>query len=64
LTVFRRSFAAHMLRTFTGVDRGSKITLVGLYANIVLTGAKGMAGWYMVRLLAICARDNSNFDPC
>ncbi|KAF9648557.1 hypothetical protein BDM02DRAFT_3155671 [Thelephora ganbajun] len=29
------------------VDRGSQITLVGLYANIVLTGAKGVAGWYM-----------------
>ncbi|RDX48034.1 hypothetical protein OH76DRAFT_1353177 [Lentinus brumalis] len=28
-------------------DRGSKITLVGLASNIVLTGAKGAAGWYM-----------------
>ncbi|KII92111.1 hypothetical protein PLICRDRAFT_103756 [Plicaturopsis crispa FD-325 SS-3] len=28
-------------------DRGSQITLVGLSANIVLTAAKGTAGWYM-----------------
>ncbi|KAI0768760.1 cation efflux family-domain-containing protein [Trametes elegans] len=28
-------------------DRGSNITLVGLAANVVLTGAKGAAGWYM-----------------
>ncbi|EJF57763.1 hypothetical protein DICSQDRAFT_173634 [Dichomitus squalens LYAD-421 SS1] len=28
-------------------DRGSKITLVGLASNVVLTGAKGAAGWYM-----------------
>ncbi|KAF4563379.1 hypothetical protein EYR36_003822 [Pleurotus pulmonarius] len=28
-------------------DRGSQITLVGLFANIGLTAAKGAAGWYM-----------------
>ncbi|KAI0666531.1 cation efflux family-domain-containing protein [Trametes maxima] len=28
-------------------DRGSRITLVGLASNVVLTGAKGAAGWYM-----------------
>jgi len=28
-------------------DRGSQITLVGLFANICLTAAKGVAGWYM-----------------
>ncbi|EGN99786.1 hypothetical protein SERLA73DRAFT_180000 [Serpula lacrymans var. lacrymans S7.3] len=28
-------------------DRGSHITLVGLFANVILTGAKGTAGWYM-----------------
>ncbi|RDB25421.1 Mitochondrial metal transporter 2 [Hypsizygus marmoreus] len=28
-------------------DRGSRITLVGLVCNIGLTGAKGVAGWYM-----------------
>ncbi|CAA7259130.1 unnamed protein product [Cyclocybe aegerita] len=28
-------------------DRGSYITLVGLFSNIALTGAKGLAGWYM-----------------
>ncbi|OSD01335.1 hypothetical protein PYCCODRAFT_1445813 [Trametes coccinea BRFM310] len=28
-------------------DRGSKITLIGLASNVVLTGAKGAAGWYM-----------------
>ncbi|KJA29051.1 hypothetical protein HYPSUDRAFT_128449 [Hypholoma sublateritium FD-334 SS-4] len=28
-------------------DRGSYITLVGLFSNIALTLAKGLAGWYM-----------------
>ncbi|KAI0356398.1 hypothetical protein OH77DRAFT_1424062 [Trametes cingulata] len=28
-------------------DRGSRITLIGLASNVVLTGAKGAAGWYM-----------------
>ncbi|EIN11789.1 hypothetical protein PUNSTDRAFT_50649 [Punctularia strigosozonata HHB-11173 SS5] len=28
-------------------DRGSRITLVGLFANIGLTASKGAAGWYM-----------------
>ena len=28
-------------------DRGSRVTLVGLVANIFLTSAKGAAGWYM-----------------
>ncbi|PPQ79941.1 hypothetical protein CVT25_003013 [Psilocybe cyanescens] len=28
-------------------DRGSYITLVGLFSNIVLTTVKGLAGWYM-----------------
>lgn len=28
-------------------DRGSYITLVGLFSNIALTGAKGLAGWYL-----------------
>ncbi|TFK74597.1 hypothetical protein BDN72DRAFT_759301 [Pluteus cervinus] len=28
-------------------DRGSYITLVGLVCNVVLTGVKGLAGWYM-----------------
>ncbi|KAG1881467.1 cation efflux family-domain-containing protein [Suillus tomentosus] len=28
-------------------DRGSRITLIGLFANVALTGAKGFAGWYM-----------------
>ncbi|KAF5321204.1 hypothetical protein D9619_001880 [Psilocybe cf. subviscida] len=28
-------------------DRGSYITLVGLFSNIILTGAKGLAGWYL-----------------
>ncbi|KAF8967832.1 mitochondrial iron ion transporter [Flammula alnicola] len=28
-------------------DRGSYITLVGLFSNIALTAAKGLAGWYM-----------------
>ncbi|KAH7913139.1 mitochondrial iron ion transporter, partial [Hygrophoropsis aurantiaca] len=30
-----------------GGDRGSRITLIGLFANIGLTGAKGAAGVYM-----------------
>ena len=28
-------------------DRGSRITLLGLVVNVGLTGAKGLAGWYM-----------------
>jgi divalent metal cation (Fe/Co/Zn/Cd) transporter len=28
-------------------DRGSRVTLIGLGANIVLTSAKGAAGWFM-----------------
>ncbi|KAF8844678.1 cation efflux protein [Paxillus ammoniavirescens] len=28
-------------------DRGSRITLIGLLVNVVLTSAKGAAGWYM-----------------
>jgi hypothetical protein len=28
-------------------DRGSRVTLVGLVANVFLTSAKGAAGWYM-----------------
>ncbi|KAG0706127.1 cation efflux protein [Suillus ampliporus] len=31
----------------TAGDRGSRITLIGLFANVGLTGAKGLAGWYM-----------------
>lgn len=31
----------------TAGDRGSRITLIGLFANVALTGAKGFAGWYM-----------------
>lgn len=31
----------------TAGDRGSRITLLGLFANVALTGAKGFAGWYM-----------------
>ncbi|KAH7888572.1 cation efflux family-domain-containing protein [Phlebopus sp. FC_14] len=30
-----------------GGDRGSQITLLGLVVNVGLTGAKGIAGWYM-----------------
>ncbi|KAF9263234.1 cation efflux protein [Marasmius fiardii PR-910] len=28
-------------------DRGSKITLIGLYSNVALTIAKGLAGWFL-----------------
>ncbi|KAI0720890.1 cation efflux family-domain-containing protein [Fomitopsis betulina] len=28
-------------------DRGSRITLIGLFSNIGLTASKGLAGWYM-----------------
>jgi len=31
----------------SGGDRGSRVTLVGLGANVLLTSAKGAAGWYM-----------------
>ncbi|KDQ53548.1 hypothetical protein JAAARDRAFT_39236 [Jaapia argillacea MUCL 33604] len=30
-----------------GGDRGSQITLVGLFANVGLTASKGAAGWFM-----------------
>ncbi|KAI0779922.1 hypothetical protein C8Q74DRAFT_1261951 [Fomes fomentarius] len=40
--------AEQIVQAFKGEgDRGSKITLVGLASNVVLTGAKGAAGWYM-----------------
>ena len=32
---------------WTSGDRGSYITLVGLFSNIALTTAKGFAGWYL-----------------
>ena len=28
-------------------DRGSRITLIGLYSNVIRTSVKGFAGWYM-----------------
>nr|AMM70775.1 CDF metal transporter 4 [Russula atropurpurea] len=31
----------------SGGDRGSRVTLVGLGANVILTSAKGAAGWFM-----------------
>ncbi|KAI0256128.1 cation efflux protein [Lactifluus subvellereus] len=31
----------------SGGDRGSRVTLVGLGANVLLTSAKGAAGWFM-----------------
>lgn len=31
----------------TAGDRGSRITLIGLFSNVALTGAKGFVGWYM-----------------
>ena len=66
--VVRPNVVLHMSRcshdiNLAGVDRGSQITLVGLYANIVLTGAKGLAGWYMVCSPAICSCDGSNYIP-
>ncbi|KAL4074111.1 mitochondrial iron ion transporter [Scleroderma citrinum] len=40
--------AEEILKALQGAgDRGSRITLIGLYSNIVLTGAKGIAAWYM-----------------
>ncbi|KAI0743396.1 cation efflux family-domain-containing protein [Daedaleopsis nitida] len=40
--------AEQIVQAFKGRgDRGSQITLVGLASNVVLTGAKGAAGWYM-----------------
>ena len=34
-------------KLFTLGDRGSQITLVGLFSNVGLTVAKGLAGWYL-----------------
>lgn len=28
-------------------DRGSQITLIGLFSNVILTSVKGFVGWYM-----------------
>ncbi|KAG9316367.1 hypothetical protein JVU11DRAFT_2400 [Chiua virens] len=40
--------AEQIVHIFEGKgDRGSRITLLGLLVNIVLTSAKGFAGWYM-----------------
>lgn len=47
-------------------DRGSQITLVGLFANIGLTGVKGLAGWYMhsASLLADAGHSLSGSSQC
>ncbi|XP_006461159.1 hypothetical protein AGABI2DRAFT_192692 [Agaricus bisporus var. bisporus H97] len=41
--------AAHIVAALKGNkrDRGSYITLVGLVSNIILTAAKGTAGWFL-----------------
>ena len=41
------SLATYRLVSYREGDRGSRVTLVGLGANVLLTGAKGAAGWYM-----------------
>lgn len=38
--------SSHAVFVNTG-DRGSQITLVGLFSNIGLTATKGLAGWYL-----------------
>lgn len=48
-------------------DRGSRITLLGLFVNVGLTSAKGIAGWYMhsASLLADAGHSLSGtFIPC
>ena len=48
--VYLRWFTRHILSccfTLCEGDRGSRVTLVGLGANVLLTSAKGAAGWYM-----------------
>ncbi|PFH51551.1 hypothetical protein AMATHDRAFT_142510 [Amanita thiersii Skay4041] len=38
----------NLVAAFEGAaDKGSQITLIGLFSNVALTGAKGLAGWYM-----------------
>jgi divalent metal cation (Fe/Co/Zn/Cd) transporter len=46
-------------------DRGTRITLIGLFANVALTGAKGVAGWYMhsASLLADAGHSLSGTSP-
>ncbi|KAF8558051.1 cation efflux protein [Imleria badia] len=40
--------AEQIVHVFEGKgDRGSRITLLGLFVNVGLTTAKGVAGWYM-----------------
>lgn len=54
---------AGLLQALQGAgDRGSRITLIGLYANVVLTGAKGIAAWHMnsASLLADAAHSMSD----
>lgn len=43
-------------------DRGSRITLIGLAANVGLTGVKGVAGWVLgsAALLADAAHSGSD----
>ncbi|KAI6026243.1 cation efflux protein [Pisolithus microcarpus] len=54
---------AGLLQALQGAgDRGSRITLIGLYANVALTGAKGIAAWHMnsASLLADAAHSMSD----
>ncbi|KAI0035905.1 cation efflux family-domain-containing protein [Vararia minispora EC-137] len=40
------AFSAGLSSCFAG-DKGARITLIGLFANVLLTSAKGAAGWFM-----------------
>lgn len=55
--------AAALLAAIKGsTDRGSRITLIGLAANVGLTGVKGVAGWVLgsAALLADAAHSGSD----
>ena len=46
MCIYDRSLVTYSLSLREG-DRGSRVTLVGLGANVLLTSVKGVAGWYM-----------------
>lgn len=46
-TTLQREVRTCLIHVFVTGGRASRVTLVGLCTNVVLTSAKGTAGWYM-----------------
>ena len=53
------SLAIYCLVSYREGDRGSQVTLVGLGVNVMLTSAKGAAGWYMNSAALLADGDHS-----